>query len=219
MSGKGTFITFEGIEGCGKSSQARMALDLLKKRGVDAVLTREPGGTIVGDALREMLLSRENGALAPMTELLLYMACRAQHVHEIVRPALEAGKTVLCDRFSDSTLAYQGYGRGLPRKFIAEVNLKAADGLVPDLTILLDCDPAVGLGRVRTRYLGVEGGRVDRLEAEELSFHDRIRQGFLEIGRSKPSRFAIIDASGPEAEIAAEVSRVLLRRLGLEAGD
>ena len=207
------FITFEGIEGCGKTTQAARSAEFLRQSGMEVILTREPGGTRIGDAIREILLSPKNGEMDPVTELLLYFASRAQHVAEVILPALEAGKVVLCDRFSDATTAYQGYGRGLPLDTIERINTEATGGLAPDLTLLFDLEPEVGLDRVGKRAAASGGGSGDRLEQEELDFHRRVRSGYLEIARREPDRVILVDASPPEAEVAEDVIRVLQEML------
>lgn len=196
----GVFITFEGIEGSGKSTQIVQLANHLSAHGRSVTLTREPGGTAIGDQVRKVLLDPANTALDPKAELLLYAAARAQHLAELIRPALKAGKIVLCDRFSDATLAYQGYGRGLELELIRSLDRIVTDGLRPDLTILLDIDAATGLARARGRNSrgGLEGEA--RFENERLSFHERVRQGYLELAKHDPARFRVVDAS-PSPEI------------------
>ncbi|MBI2423508.1 MAG: dTMP kinase [Candidatus Hydrogenedentes bacterium] len=195
----GCFITLEGVEGCGKSTQLQHLKRFLEDRGVPVVLTREPGGTAISEAIRNLLLDPANTAMASETELLLYAAARAQHVSERIVPALLAGNFVLCDRFSDSTTAYQGYGRGLPLPTLASLHKIATQGCDPNLTLLLDLPAAQGLERARHR------GRSDRIESEALAFHERVREGFLQIAAHSPKRITIIDAGQPEAAVAAAV--------------
>ncbi len=197
---EGAFITFEGIEGSGKSTQIVQLANYLSAHGRSVILTREPGGTAIGDQVRKVLLDPANTALDPRAELLLYAAGRAQHLAELIRPALKAGKIVFCDRFSDATLAYQGYGRGLNLELIRSLDRIVTEGKRPDLTILLDIDAAAGLSRARGRNSrsGLEAEA--RFENEHLSFHERVRQGYLELAKQEPGRFRIVDAS-PSPEI------------------
>jgi dTMP kinase len=206
---RGTFLTFEGIEGSGKSTQIALVADHLSKHGRPATLTREPGGTPIGDQVRKILLDPANTALAPKAELLLYAAGRAQHLAELIVPGLKAGKVVLCDRFSDATLAYQGYGRGLDLELIRDLDRLVTADLRPDLTILLDIDAAAGLSRARGRNSrgGLEAEA--RFENEHLSFHERVRQGYLDLARQEPGRFRIVDASPPPGTVQNEIRRIV----------
>lgn len=204
----GFFITFEGIEGCGKTTQLQRLAAKLQADGHSVLITREPGGCAIADALRALLLDSANSAMAPSTELLLYAAARAQHVAEVIRPALDSGRIVLCDRFSDATLAYQGYGRGLDRQLIGELNRAATGGLSPDVTLLLDFPAAEGLARARRRNAGSDGPDEGRFEAESLAFHRRVRDGYLELAAAEP-RFRVIDANGDQAAVAARVDAAL----------
>ncbi len=203
------FITWEGMEGCGKSTQARRLAERLRALGRPCVLTFEPGGTDAGQAMRRILLDARNQGLAPLAELLLYAADRAQHVEEVIRPALASGKWVLCDRFADATTVYQGHGRGLDPEFVSLVNRRAAGGLRPDLTFLLDCPPEIGLERARRRDRTSGQSGMDRFEREHLDFHRRIREGYLSLARAEPERFSVLDARMTEEEIEAR----LLERL------
>jgi dTMP kinase len=205
-------VTFEGIEGCGKTTQLERLAAALGDRGHGLTRTREPGGTPTGERIRRILTDPETTALTATAELLLYLADRAQHVAEIIRPALAAGRIVLCDRFSDSTLAYQGYGRGGDLSLIRRLDAAARSGVTPDLTFLFDCPVAVGLGRARGRPPA--SASEDRFEREPDSFHERVRQGFLEIARSEPARIVALDGTRPPEETAAEVLAESLRRLG-----
>ena len=200
----GIFITFEGGEGCGKSTQIKLLVAALQERGCDVLQVREPGGTAVGEKVRSILLDKANDGMDSLAELMLYEAARAQIVAEVIRPALDAGKVVLCDRFFDSTIAYQGYGRGLDPEMIGRLNMIATSGLVPDLTILLDMDVEAGLRRAK----GVTGGdgEGDRIESAGLAFHQRIRAGFAALAQQHPERIALIDASGDIDTVAAQIA-------------
>ena len=189
------FITFEGVEGCGKTTQIKLLSEFLLTRGIPSVLTREPGGCPIADKIRTILLDAENQALSPLAELMLYAAARAQHITEVISPALSAGKIVLCDRFCDATVAYQSFGRGIDRTIIDSLNLYACQGRTPDLTILVDCDPRVGLERARRRIEATSGPREERFELEALAFHQRVRDGYLQLAADDPNRFLIIDGS------------------------
>jgi dTMP kinase len=199
------FITLEGIEGSGKTTQVRTLAAWLRQRGMTVRTTREPGGCPIADAIREILLHPANDVLVPRAELLLYAAARAQHVEEVILPALEKGETVLCDRFSDATLAYQGNGRGLDFSLIAQLNGLAAGNLVPQLTLLLDMPAEEGLMRARRRNAATEENREDRFEQESLAFHRRVREGYLAIA-SRETRVRVIDACGTESEVAARIA-------------
>ena len=204
----GVFISFEGGEGAGKTSQLRALLAHLRAAGWEAVETRDPGGTPLGTIVRGLLLDPARGGMAATAELLLYEASRAQLVHEVIRPALARGRIVLCDRFTDSTIAYQGHGRGMDLDLIARLNALAADGLRPDLTFLLDLDPEVGLARAEQRRSRLGRGQ-DRMEEERLGFHQRVRAGYLALATAEPERLVVVDAARGMAEIEALIrSRV-----------
>jgi dTMP kinase len=202
----GLFVTFEGGEGSGKTTQLKALLTHLRAGGRDAAETRDPGGTAIGKQIRDLLLDRKNARMAAVTELFLYEASRAQLVHEVIRPALAAGCILLCDRFTDSTVAYQGHGRGLDLGLIARLNALATDGLRPDLTFLLDLDPETGLARASQR-VGQPAERHDRIEAEVLSFHQRVRAGYRAIAAAEADRVVLLDASRGMAEIEALIRR------------
>lgn len=208
------FITFEGIEGTGKSTQIALLKERLEARGRRVVVTLEPGGSRIGVELRRVLLSLENRDLTPQAELFLYLADRAQHVAQVVRPALASGAVVLCDRFADSTVAYQGHGRGMDPELLHRLNEVAVDGVWPQLTVLLDLDPVVGLGRAMARNesegkTSAEG----RFEAESLAFHNRVRQGFLKLAEADSGRISIMDATGAPEDIARRVTALVEARL------
>jgi len=196
---KGSFITLEGVDGVGKTTQALMLKEYLEERGQEVCHTFEPGGTHLGSQIRSLLLNPEHSELHSMTEILLYAADRAQHVYETIRPNLEAGRTVLCERFVDSSIAYQGYGLGLDIDGIKQVNHWATGGLVPDLTIYFDADPAESL-------LKTKG---DRIEQRTLEYYARVREGFLTMARNEPQRFKVISAKGTRDEVASRVLEVL----------
>jgi dTMP kinase len=197
------FVTFEGIEGSGKSTQARR---LAAEVGQRLLLTHEPGATNLGQAIRAWLLDRSRTPVAPWTELLLFCADRAQHVDEVIRPALAHGQIVIADRFSDSTLAYQGYGRGLDLKTVRSLCQAAEQGLRPQLTLLFDLPVTTGLARAGRR------GQADRMEAESIEFHERVRQGFLDLARQEADRFVVLDALASADEIAMRVREILSQR-------
>ena len=199
------FISFEGIEGSGKSTAQRLLAEHLQGLGYDPLLTREPGGCALGRSLRPILLDARTRGLSSRAELYLFLADRAQHVAEVIRPALEAGQTVLCDRYADSTLAYQGYGRGLDPEHLRRINDMATGGLMPDLTLLLDLPVHCGLERAGLRNR--EEGTVlseGRFDAESLEFHERVRQGYRSLGAEEPERFAIIDAAQPPEDVVLQ---------------
>ena len=210
---RGFFVTFEGGEGSGKTTQLKALLGHLRSVGREVVETRDPGGTAIGNQIRGLLLDGENARMDSLTELLLYEASRAQLVQEVVQPVLAAGRILLCDRFTDSTVAYQGYGRGLDLDLIGWLNASAARGIRPDLTFLLDLDPVVGLERVKRRLAPSRASR-DRLEGEALAFHERVRQGFLALAATEPERVIALDAVRSLLELAAEIRRRVDARLG-----
>jgi dTMP kinase len=187
----GYLITFEGIDSCGKTTQARRLASHLRKMGYGVLLTREPGGDRIAEKIRKILLSKTNSGMTDLTELLLYEASRAQLTRRIIRPALKQDKIVVCDRYADSSLAYQGYGRGLSKAMVKDLNRVAASGLMPDLTILIDVPVKVSLERKRR-----ENTKRDRLEKERFEFHQRIREGFLTIARRNTRRIRVVDGRG-----------------------
>jgi dTMP kinase len=188
------FITFEGGEGCGKSTQSRLLLKKLEQQSIPVVLTHEPGGTSLGNELRKVLKRKGGSFIPPQAELFLFAASRAQLVAEVIRPALQEGKVVICDRFTYSTIVYQGYGRRLDLSIVERLNNIATQNLKPDLAILLDISPEQGLARKRSLK--------DRFELEDLSFHRRVREGYLKIAAAEPDRWLVIDASLPKGKIA-----------------
>ncbi|MDA8429255.1 MAG: dTMP kinase [Geobacteraceae bacterium] len=212
----GFFITFEGVEGCGKTTQIRQLYDRLTKSGYRVMLTREPGGCLIADKIRSILLDAENKGMQSLTELLLYAAARAQHVAEVIMPALASGAVVLCDRFSDATIAYQHNGRGIERTTIDDLNTLACQSLRPDLTVLIDCDAALGLARAKSRIEAASGPREERFELEQLSFHQRVRDGYLQLAAAEPDRFLTVSAGGTIAEISGVIATQVLNRLTLK---
>lgn len=200
------FITFEGPDGSGKTTQARLLAEYLRARGYAVVLTREPGGTTIGEQLREVILSTRNRMMRNETEVLLFSAARAQIVAEVIRPALAAGKIVLCDRYADSTLAYQGYGLSLDLDALRAITRFATGGLVPDLTFFVDVPVQVGLAR-RQR------GKTNRLDQKDIEYHTRVRNGYWELVRAEPQRFIVIDGTRAvdtvQNEIRMHIERVL----------
>lgn len=212
------FVTFEGIEGCGKTTQIRLLSAALTKAGHRVTLTREPGGCPIADKIRAILLDAENRSLTPSAELLLYAAARAQHIDEVITPALERGDIVLCDRFTDATLAYQGYGRGLDRTTIEQLNAMATSGCRPNLTILLDCPVETGLERAFARIEAAavtdSSKREERFELESRQFHQRVRDGYLALAEEEQDRFIIIKADSEVEVIFAAISTAVTARLG-----
>ncbi len=201
------FITLEGPEGSGKTSQIPALTEYLRQLGHDVLTTREPGGTPISDQIRGVLINMENTALTPRTEILLFLAARAQLVDQLIKPALSGGKIVLCDRYGDSTLAYQGYGHQTDLEVLRHLLAFATGGLKPDLTILLDLDVETGLMRKK---------KVDewnRLDAYEVAFHQRVRQGYHQLIKEEPQRWAVIDASQPKEIVQQAMRRVILERL------
>ncbi len=209
----GKFITFEGPEGSGKSTHIRLLATFLREQGIRVTLTREPGGTPLGEAIRGLLQHNGSGE-APVgrAEVLLFLASRAQHVERLIRPALEAGNWVLCDRFDDSTLAYQGYGRGFDLNELLAVNHFAVGGLKPDLTVLLDVTPETSRARLATRH-SLTASAPDRIECEAEDFHIRLRNGFLNLARREPDRFVVLATEREQDEVAAEIRSAVIQRL------
>jgi dTMP kinase len=200
----GRFITFEGVEGSGKTTQIQMLSDYLETRGIDHVLTREPGGTAVGNQVRRLVLNPAYRDMTPSCELLLYAAARAQHIEEVIRPALAEGRLVLCDRFTDATLAYQGYGRGIPLDLIRSLHELEVLSLKPDRTVIFDIDARAALQRARSRDSGTPESET-RFEQEDLAFHERVRRGYLDLVQWDPRRYVVLDARGTLADVHGRV--------------
>lgn len=201
----GVFLSFEGGEGTGKTTQIALLAARLEALGRSVVRTREPGGTPLGHTVRELLVRRSEDPPTPLAELFLYAADRAHHVATVLRPALEAGRVVLCDRYADATEAYQGYGRGLPLDVIRASNALATDGLWPHRTLLLDLAPRLGVRRALGREAPKEGPREERFEAEALPFHEKVREGYRAIARREPGRVRVLEGEGKPEEVARQV--------------
>lgn len=207
---RGKFITFEGGEGCGKSTQVKRLKEALEKTGVEVLLTREPGGTWLSEEIRHLIKDQTTDAPCDRSELLLFLAARAQLVKNVIRPALEAGKWVVSDRFSDSTIAYQGYGRGLPLDILKDMNDFACEGLKPDLTLLLDVTPETSRARMHQREEATNTTS-DRIELAGDEFHRRLRRGFAELAKVCPERIVTIDANGTVDEVWENVWKLMRR--------
>lgn len=202
-----TFITLEGTEGCGKTTQVARLAEFLRQQGWDVLTTREPGGTPIGEQVRAVLNSLENTEMHARTEILLFQAARAQHVEQVIRPHLARSGVVICDRFADSTLAYQGYGRQQPLEPLKALVDYATGGLKPDLTLLLDLDVETGLRRRAT------GGEWNRLDALEVAFYQRVRKGYFELVKAEPARWAVVDASQPPAQVQQAIRAAVQRHM------
>jgi dTMP kinase len=197
----GILVTFEGIEGSGKSTQIAFTGRYMEERGYPCLVTREPGGTPLGEEIRRLLLEKNELSIDPLAELFLIEADRAQHIAEIIRPALEEGRMVLCDRFTDATIAYQGYGRGMDLAFIEAMNQRATGGLMPQCTIVLDCSVDKGMARA---------GGEDRFEREDHLFHQRVKEGYLSIAQQEPQRVKVVSGEGEQEAIQEEIRTILL---------
>lgn len=207
---RGWFITFEGPDGSGKTTQLRLMAPWLASQGIPVVTTREPGGTPVGERIREILHDCNHTEMTSEAEILLYSASRAQHVGEIIRPAMADGKVVLCDRFYDSTYAYQGYGRGLSLEALRQITTFATQGLVPDLTLYLDVAPEVGIERREA-----SGEALNRLDREALAFHHRVRAGYLALIDAEPDRWRWVDATGAQDAIQETLREIVLATISV----
>jgi dTMP kinase len=208
------FISLEGIEGCGKTTQITGLRTYLEDQGHACVVTREPGGTAIGEKIRSILLDPASNRLVPMAELLLYMADRAQHIHALIKPGLAQGKIVLCDRYFDATVVYQGFARGLDVRLIRDLHRLILEDLKPDVTLLLDLPPRVGLARAWQELdSGGRSGRESRFEEETINFHDKVRAGYLELARLEPRRFQIIDASRKVEQVQTDIRDAIARLL------
>lgn len=206
---KPLFIVLDGVEGCGKSTQVRLLAARLEEEGAQVVVTHEPGGTPVGERIRSLLLDPAYREITPVTEVMLFCASRAQHCSQVIAPALAAGKMVVCDRFASSTAVYQGYAGGLGMDTVVRVNEVATGGLEPDLLVVLDVDPEVGM----RRKFGDRASQGDRIEQKPPGFHRKVREGFLEYARRRPGRAVVVSAYGPETEIHKDVWEHVRSRL------
>ncbi|MFL6277880.1 MAG: dTMP kinase [Blastocatellia bacterium] len=215
MTHVGRFITMEGLDGCGKSTQLERLAAALRQRGHGVLVTREPGGTPLGEGVRGLLTSAVSDGIVPTAELMLIVGARAQHVAQMIRPALAEGKVVISDRYTDSSVAFQGYGRGLDLGLIEKVNLAATEGLRPDLTILLDLEPEAAQARMSARPVG---GLLGALDVEKLDFHARVRRGYLELAAAEADRVRVVQATGTSDETHAAVMQVVLPLIEKEAG-
>ena len=204
MTDRGLFITFEGTDGAGKTTQIERLTANLRQTGYDVCLTREPGGTPISEQVRDMLLNPDHSEMAATTELLLYAASRAQHVSEVIKPALESGKIVISSRFADATVVYQGYGRGLDLERIHYLNRIATDGVTPDVTFVLDLPVEIGLQRAQSSR-----GGLDRLEREKIAFHRRLREGYQIIAKQEPQRLKVIDAQVSPEQVYAQIHKTI----------
>ena len=203
------FITFEGVEGSGKTTQIQRLKKYLTQKGIPCKVTREPGGCSIGERIRKILLNPDHREMTPATELLLYEAARAQHVIEVIKPFIEKEGVVLCDRFMDATLAYQGYGRRLDFKWIQRLNRLSSQGIRPDVTFLLDCPSDVGLKRAIQRNRTLKQEKEERFEREEIQFHRRVRKGYLAIARKEPRRVKVIDTREGEEKVFEKIKKIV----------
>lgn len=204
---KGLFITAEGMDGSGKTTQIRLMEEYIKKKGLEVVLTREPGGTAISEKIRSIILDPENTEMADVTEMMLYAASRAQHVEELIKPSVDEGKVIICDRFIDSTYVYQGFGRGIDINRIEEINRIAMKGIFPDITLFFDLSPEIAL----KRRLGATAG--DRIENENMEFHMKVYEGYKRLAHMYPERIKVVDASREAGEIFEDVKKYLDKSL------
>jgi dTMP kinase len=203
------FITFEGVEGSGKTTQIGRLKRYLTKRGIPCKVTREPGGCPIGERVRKILLNPNHQEMSPLSELLLYEASRAQHVREVIKPLLRKEGVILCDRFSDASIAYQGYGRKVDLKWVEKLNHLSSQGVKPDLTLLLDCPSDVGIKRALQRNEALKREKEDRFEREKIQFHQRVRRGYLSIAKKEPDRVKVIDTREGEEKVFEKIRRIV----------
>ena len=203
---KGVFITIEGPEGCGKTTQSDLLVRYLREKGFEVILTREPGGTRIGEQIRSLVLDTKYEEMTPLAELLLMASSRAQHVLEKIKPGIKEGKVVVCSRFTDATISYQGHGRGFDIGLLRKINEIATGGLFPDLTLVIDIDVETGLKRAfGVEKAEAEKGEGDRLEKEDMAFHERVRNSYRELARMEPARIKLIDGTGSIEEVSAAI--------------
>ncbi|OGP32330.1 MAG: dTMP kinase [Deltaproteobacteria bacterium GWC2_42_11] len=215
----GIFITFEGIEGCGKTTQVVLLKGYLEAKGYKVITTREPGGTELGEKIRQILLNSNSENITSWTEIFLYEACRAQIVKEIIKPALEHGRIVICDRYIDSTTAYQGYGKGLDLESVHRINSLASQGITPDLTFAIDLKPEVGLKRAWARINNIKTTeREDRFEREGIEFHKQVREGYLKMAEKEPERIKVVDGDRDIDSIHREICGIVAKKLETAKG-
>jgi dTMP kinase len=210
------FITFEGVEGSGKTTQIRRLKRYLTQRGIPCKVTREPGGCPIGENIRKILLNPDHHGMAPLSELLLYEASRAQHVKEVIKPFLKKGGVVLCDRFSDASTAYQGYGRKVDLNWVAKLNRLSSQGIKPDVTFLLDCPSDLGLKRALRRNRALKQEREGRFENETIQFHHRVRRGYLSIAKREPQRMKVIDTRQGEEKVYQRIRQIVDELIGFK---
>jgi len=203
------FITFEGVEGSGKTTQIQRLRKYFTQKGISCKVTREPGGCLIGEKIRKILLNPDHHEMVPMTELLLYEAARAQHMTEVIKPFLKKGGVVLCDRFIDASIAYQGYGRRVDLRWIERLNHLSAQGIRPDVTFLLDCPTDVGLERALQRNRALKREREERFEREKIQFHRRVRRGYLTIAKKEPRRVKVIDTREGEDKVFEKIRKIV----------
>ncbi len=210
------FITFEGVEGSGKTTQIHRLKKYLTQKGIPCRITREPGGTPIGEKIRKILLNPNFQGMVPLTELFLYEASRAQHVHEVILPLLKKGEVVLSDRFMDASIAYQGYGRKVDLKWVERLNRLASNGIKPDITFLLDCPSDMGLKRALQRNQRLKNKKGDRFEREQIEFHRRVRRGYLALAKKEPQRVKIIDTRQGEEKVFERIRTIVDQWIGLK---
>jgi len=210
------FITFEGVEGSGKTTQIHRLKKYLTQKGIPCRITREPGGTPIGEKIRKVLLNPKFQEMVPLAELFLYEASRAQHVHEVILPLLKEGGVVISDRFMDASIAYQGYGRKVDLKWVERLNRLASYGIKPDITFLLDCPSDMGLKRALQRNQRRKNKKEDRFEREQIEFHRRVRRGYLALAKKEPQRVKIIDTRQGEEKVFEKIRTIVDQRIGLK---